>query len=339
MPETVSRRALLSALGVGAVGACATVNDAHATPRVLETPDAAFERLPDFAFAPHFATIRDDNLGRLRIHYTDEGPRNAPAIVLLHGQPSWSYLYRHQIAHLSRRGYRVIAVDLVGYGRSDKPSLVADHSYAGHVQWMTSFFQSLSLNKPNVVVHDWGGLIGLPILAENPDRFGRLVVLNTSLPDGSDPTTPEYDRAFDAWIRFLQTAPKIEPSRVIEAQTLKTLSAAEAAAYDAPYISNDLTAGPRAMSALVPRRPADPFAARNAQVRQQLKSWPNPVLIAFSADSNRLHPGQHALFSGLFKQQRIWRDVEVPGTQHFLLEDAPELISALIDDFIAETKL
>jgi haloalkane dehalogenase len=346
MPGIVTRRSLLAVAGAGALSACATdgtgavgATDSQSAARVLRTPDEAFANLADYRFQTHYVSIDDPRLGALRIHYVDEGPRTAPVIVMLHGQPSWSFLYRRQITALAARGYRVIAPDLVGYGRSDKPGSIDDHSYEGHVRWMTDFFAALDLDRPNLVLHDWGGLIGLPIVANNAARFGRLVVLNTSLPDGSDATTPEYDRAFDAWIRLLQTAPRIQPSRVIEAQTSVTLSPDILAGYDAPFPVNDLTSGPRALSALVPRRPGDAFAARNSEVRQRLRSWPNPVLIAFSADSARLHPGQHELFSGLFPTDRIWRDMTVEDTQHFLLEDAPQQLSALIGDFVAETSL
>jgi haloalkane dehalogenase len=316
------------------------MTSANANPapaRVLATPQIAFDNLPDYSLAANYVNISDQRLGSVRIHYVDQGSRHAPALVLLHGQPSWSFLYRRQITHLAERGYRVIAPDLVGFGKSDKPSNVNDHSYEGHVTWMSGFFEALQLDRPTLVVHDWGGLIALPIVAVRPERFGRLVILNTSLPDGSDVTTPQYEEAFDRWIAFLQSTPRIEPSRVIEAQTYTTLSPGVLAGYDAPFVTNDLTAGPRALSALVPRRPGDAFAARNREVRAQLRSWPHPVLVAFSADSDRLHPGQHALFSGMF--ENVWRDVVIPDTQHFLLEDAPEVLSTLIGDFVAETSL
>ncbi len=328
------RQAVGALLGGGLAMMGGAPSPARENSHFLSTPETAFAVLPEYGFRPNYIRVDDPQLGALRIHYADEGPKSGQAVILLHGQPTWSYIYRRQIRFLSNQGYRVIAPDLPGFGKSDKPRRIDDHTYARHVQWMSSFLDSLAVETPVLVVHDWGGLIGLPIAAAKPEAFSGLVVLNTSLPDGTDAMTPSYERAWDAWIKLLRTTPKLELGRVIAAQTYRRPADAVLAAYDAPYPSNDLTSGPRALSALVPRHPGDPMADANGIARERLRGWQKPVLIAFSEDSDRVHPGQRALFDDLFPRSSIWKSASIKDAKHFLMEDAPDELNDLLLGFL-----
>lgn len=334
----LNRRTLLAASAVTIPGAIPLLAGPAAardvSRRVLRTPDSAFIGLPDYDFRPNFIDMDGGELGPLRMHFVDEGPRSGPPVVFLHGQPTWSFIFRRQIKALAAEGYRVLAPDLIGFGKSDKPRLAEDHTYERHLMWVSAFFEALDLNAPTLVVHDWGGLLGLPIAASAPEKFGALVVLNTSLPDGTDPMSPSYERGWDAWIALLKTTPRLELGRVVAAQTYLRPASDVLAAYDAPFPDNTLTSGPRALSALVPRRPGDPMADRNHIAREKLRQWRKPVLIAFSEDSDRVHPGQRALFDNLFPQSSIWRSVSVERSKHFLMEDASEAINRLLLEFL-----
>lgn len=295
-------------------------------------------RLPDYPWAAAHVAVPWPG-GSARIAYVDAGPRDAPPILLLHGQPTWSYLWRHQIRALAARGHRVIAPDLVGYGRSDKPADPGSYSHAGHVRSIEAFVRALDLRRATLVVHDWGGLIGLNVAVRLPDRFDRLVLLDTSLNDGLDPEPPGFAQGFDRWLRFLETAPSIDAGAIVEAQTARTLSPAERAAYMAPYPDPALQVGLRRMSRLIPRRPGDPHAAENGAARAALAAWEKPVMILFSEGSERTHPGQFERFRSLFPPASVRLAARVPGARHFVMEDAPELVSELIDAFAADRPL
>lgn len=305
---------------------------------VLRTPNERFENLPEYDFAPNFTDVPWGG-ATVRMHYVDEGPRDGDVIVLLHGQPSWSFLYRNLISALAARGYRVIAPDLIGYGRSDKPARMEDYTYTRHRAAVEAFIVGLGETRITLAVHDWGGLIGLPILADNPRIFSRLVAFNTSINDGTDIETPRFKAGFDRWIELLRTVPLVEVDKVIGAQVSQPLDAEIARGFMAPYPSGEFQSGVRQMSALIPRTPVDPGASENAQVRKALGKLEIPVLVAFSEDADRLHPGQFDLFRTLFAQEHIWRAVKISGTKHFLFEDRPDAISALVLDFLAANPL
>lgn len=330
----IDRRAL--AAGVGASWLAST---AHATPRpqVLRTPDAAFAALPDYSFAPAYTDLKDERLGRLRVHHLEAGPRDGAPIILMHGQPTWSFLYRKVAAALAKSGRRVLAPDLVGFGRSDKPLDRGEHSYAAHVRWMTQWISAQDVRGATLVVHDWGGMIALPILAAHPELFGRLVVLNTSLPDGTDVLRPGYLEKYRAFRDLILTTPRLKPSLIVAAQTANRLPAEVLAAYDAPYPTDDLTAGPRMLTSLIPMSPTDPGAEQNRIARERLKAWRKPVMLAFSEDSDLIHPGQRALFQGLFAKAPVWKDTVIPASRHFLQEDQPAMLADLIDAFVASS--
>ena len=199
--------------------------------KVLRTPDAAFDAISDFPYAPHYAEIVDAQDGTgLRVHYINEGPRAAPVVLMMHGEPTWSYLYRHMIGPVAAKGLRVVAPDLIGFGRSDKPVRTADYSYARHVGWMRRWIEKLDLTDITLVCQDWGSLIGLRLVAEMPERFNGVVLSNGGLPAGQP-----APRAFAIWRAFSKYSPFFPIGRIVKAGTRRGLSNAEVEAYDAPF--------------------------------------------------------------------------------------------------------
>ncbi len=288
----------------------------------VRTPDARFENLPDYAFEPHYVDVDG-----LRMHYVDEGPKDAAPILLLHGEPSWSYLYRFMIPPLAEAGLRVIAPDLIGFGKSDKPSRKSDYSFAGHVSWMRAFMQSLDLNNITLFCQDWGSLIGLRLAAENEDRFARIALANGGLPTGDQ----QMPKAFIYWRRFALYSPWFPIGRIIQKATVSELPDDVVAAYDAPFPSAKYKAGARAFPSLVPITPDDPASDANRAAWEVFKRWEKPFLTCFS--------NRDPVTRGF---EKPWQE-RVPGAQgqahtiikgagHFLQEEAgPELASLLID--------
>src|ERR1700736_4546102 len=242
--------------------------------KVLRTPEDRFADLPDFDYPPRYAKVDG-----LRLAYGATGPAGGEPVLLLHGEPSWSFLYRKVMPVLADAGLRVIAADLVGFGRSDKPSEIGDHSFARHVEWIRALaFDHLDLRGLTIVGQDWGGLIGLRLVAEHPDRFARVVAANTGLPTGDEPM-PEV------WLRFrevVRTAPTLSVSRLVQSGCQTVLSEAVLGAYDAPFPEEIFTAGVRAMPGLVPTSPDDPATQANRAAWRQLSAWNKPFLVAFS---------------------------------------------------------
>jgi haloalkane dehalogenase len=284
--------------------------------KVLRTPDAAFESIPDFPFVAHYAQITDAQDGTsLRVHYVDEGPRDAPVVLMMHGEPTWSYLYRHMIGPIAASGLRVVAPDLIGFGRSDKPASKSDYSYARHVAWMRSWIEALDLRNITLACQDWGSLIGLRLVAAMPERFNGVVLSNGGLPAGQP-----APRAFAIWRAFSKYSPIFPIGRIVKAGTRRGLSDAEVAAYDAPFPDGRYKAGARIFPTFVPLGP-------NVAVPDQLKAWDvldrwdKPFLCCFS-NSDPITRGGEALFVG-----------RVPGTAgqphttlkggHFIQEDDP----------------
>jgi haloalkane dehalogenase len=240
----------------------------------VRTPDERFENLPGYPFEPHYAEVDG-----LRIHYVDEGPRNGAVILMLHGEPSWSYLYRKMIPIFAAAGFRAIAPDLVGFGRSDKPVRREDYTYQRHVDWVRGLlFDALDLREINLVCQDWGGLIGLRLVGEHPDRFARVVAANTLLPTGDDPPGP----AFEAWRKFSQEVPTFPTGQIINGATKTELTPEVIAAYDAPFPDDTYQAGARQFPTLVPITPDDPAAPANRAAWKSQLAFDKPFLTAFS---------------------------------------------------------
>ena len=290
---------------------------------VLRTPDERFTDLPDFAYPPQYTEVGD----ALRISRVEDGPADAPAVLLLHGEPSWSFLYRRMIPVLAAAGLRAIAPDLIGFGRSDKPAEVADHSYAAHVEWTRQLvFDVLDLREVTLVGQDWGGLIGLRLGAEHPDRFARIVVANTGLPTG-DQDMPEM------WHRFRQTvgtATELDIARLVASGCVRGLDARARAAYDAPFPDEKFKAGPRAMPELVPYRPDNPASAANRAAWSTLTVSRTPMLVAFS-DSDPITGAMGPILQTTMAGAAGREHPVIANAGHFLQEDAgPELAYAVV---------
>ncbi|MBK9297716.1 MAG: haloalkane dehalogenase [Candidatus Microthrix sp.] len=302
--------------------------------KTIRTPDDRFDDLPGFPYAPNYAEVSADGTdgATLRVHYLDEGPADADPIVLMHGEPTWSYLYRHMIGPLVDAGHRVIAPDLVGFGRSDKPTEQGDHSYARHVEWMTGLvFDHLDLRHITLFCQDWGGLIGLRLVAAEPDRFDRVVVGNTGLPTGHGAPS----EAFLAWQSFSQSADDFPVGAIIGAGCTTELSADVVAAYDAPFPDDAFKAGPRVMPALVPTSTADPASAANIAAWEVLGSFERPLLTAFS-DGDPITAGGAAPFESKVPGAQGQQHSVIKGGGHFLQEDRGPQLASVIDRFIAD---
>jgi len=295
--------------------------------KTLRTPDERFAGLPDYPFAPHYADIDDGDGGTLRVHYLDEGPGDAAPVLLLHGEPSWSYLYRHMIAPLVEAGHRVIVPDQVGFGRSDKPTEQGDYSYARHVAWMSQLvFDVLDLNGITFFGQDWGGLIGLRLVADQPQRFARVAVGTTGLPTGDRPPS----EAFMQWQHFSQTTPVFPVGMIINGGTVTDLSPEVMAAYDAPFPDEDYKAGARIWPSFVPTSPDDPAAPANRAAWEVLKEYRRPFLCCFS-DADPITAGGEKVFLTTVPGTDGQPHTTITGAGHFLQEDAgPELARVLI---------
>ncbi|MCG5431947.1 haloalkane dehalogenase [Mycobacterium sp. MYCO198283] len=246
---------------------------------ILRTPDARFENLDGYRFSPHYLHVRASDTDGVRMHYLDEGPRESRPIVLLHGEPTWSYLYRTMIPPLADGGLRVLAPDLIGFGRSDKPSRIADYTYRRHVEWVTDWLTQLDLTDVTLFVQDWGSLIGLRIAAERSGRIARIVVANGFLPTAQRKAPP----AFALWRVFAVSTPVFPAGRIVQFGTAHQISAAVRRAYDAPFPNRRYQAGARAMPRLVPTSPDDPAIPANRAAWDALGQWAKPFLCVFGA--------------------------------------------------------
>jgi len=293
---------------------------------VLRTPDDRFHSLPGYPFVPQYVDVDG-----LRIHYLDEGPPEAAQILLLHGEPSWSFLYRKMIAPLSAAGHRCIAPDLVGFGRSDKPTARAEYTYQRHVDWMRGVIDALALRAITLVCQDWGGLIGLRLVAEHPDRFDRVVAANTFLPTGDVPPGP----AFLAWREYSQTTPRFHVGGIVRGGCATELPADVVAAYDAPFPDDRYTAGARQFPMLVPSAPDDPAAVANRAAWDVLRRWTKPFLTAFS-DLDPVTQGADQLLQRDIPGTRGQPHTTITGAGHFLQEDKGEELAQVVDSFVRQ---
>jgi haloalkane dehalogenase len=297
---------------------------------VLRTPDDRFAELPGFAHEPRYAEVPDGDGGTLRMAYVDAGPAEAPVVLLLHGEPSWSFLYRHVIDELVAAGLRAVAPDLVGFGRSDKPAAPGDHSFARHVEWVRALaFDVLDLRDVTLVGQDWGGLIGLRLVAEHPDRFARVVAANTGLPTG-DFDMPEIWWQFR---RAVENAEQLDIGRLVAAGCAFPMDEAVRAAYDAPFPGESFKAGPRAMPGLVPTAPDDPAAEANRAAWEVLGRWDKPFLVAFS-DRDPITGAMAPVLRKLIPGTAGLEHPVIEGAGHFLQEDAGERLGRVVADFV-----
>lgn len=300
--------------------------------KFVRTPDARFEGLPGYAFEPHYLNVSDDAGGTLRMHYLDEGPRQAPVVLMMHGEPTWSFLYRKMIPIVVDAGFRVIAPDLIGFGKSDKPTERSDYTYARHVGWVWSCLEQLKLQGITLMCQDWGSLLGLRIVAEHPDSFARVLVANGGLPTGDQRMPP----AFEAWRKFSQEAPVFNLGPIVSGGCVSTLSDAVIAAYDAPFPDDTFKAGARQFPALVPATPDDPAAGANRKAWETLKQWQKPFMTAFS-DKDPITRGGDQLLQSLIPGTRGQAHTTIVDGGHFLQEDKGEELARVLVEFIRRT--
>jgi len=298
-------------------------------PEFLRTPDSQFKNLSNYHFEANYLEVDDNGL---RMHYVDEGPKDADPILMLHGEPTWSYLYRHMIPVCAAAGHRVIAPDLIGFGKSDKPTQVQDYSYQAHMDWMLSLIEQLDLSNITLVCQDWGSLIGLRLAAEQESRFKAIVVGNGMLPTGEE-TIP---KAFKIWRAFALNSPWFPIARIVEFGSFRSFSKDERQAYDAPFPSSKYKAGTRAFPALVPTTPDNPATEANKVAWEILKNWQKPFLTTFSNGDPITRGGDK------YMQERI------PGAKgqphitlkggHFLQEDAGTEFAQAVNELLLRTE-
>jgi len=317
---------------------------------VLRTPDECFEALPGYPFEPHYLDVRADGLDPVRMHYLDEGPADGPVALLLHGQPTWSYLYRTVVPVLVAAGVRVIAPDNIGYGRSDKPATATDYTFARHIEWTRSLVTGLDLRDVTLVAQDWGGPIGFSVLAAEPDRFARVVAANTIL-HTADPALADrltwavhglgdsrvvLEEGLVDYLLYTQRAPVLRPSDFVGAATTTPPTAEVLAAYDAPYPSVEYTAGLRQMIALLPLTRNDVGARIGRRTMRALEELDRPFVTAYS-DGDPATRGWETVFQERVPGARGRRHVTIAGAGHFLQEDAGEELGRVVADVIATT--
>jgi len=295
---------------------------------VLRTPDECFENLAGFPFEPRYLEIRDEDLGVIRIHYVDEGPRDGPVILCLHGEPTWSYLYRKMIPVFTAAEFRVVVPDLVGFGRSDKPSLRSDYSYKRHVKWIKNWIDKAGLKDITLLGQDWGGLIGLRLLAENPELFVRFSLSNTGLPTGDH----GISEAFLRWQEFSQEDPEFDIGSIVNLFGRGSLSEEEVAAYRAPFPSDEFKAGARQFPLLVPTSPDDPAAEDNRVAWKQLMQWDKPALMCFSDNDPIMRGGEHP-FLKLVPGTQNQPHITLKGRHFIQEEDGETWAHAVVDWF------
>ena len=299
----------------------------------LRTPDERFVGLPGYDFPPHYAEIADGEGGTLRAHYLREGDPKAPVVLLLHGEPSWSYLYRTMIPVLTGAGLQIVAPDLVGFGRSDKPAGRGDYTFARHVEWLRELlFDRLDLRDVTLVCQDWGGLLGLRLVGEHPDRFARVVAANTFLPTGD--TTP--GEAFFAWQRFSQEVEDFATGFIVKAGCAKPMAPEVEAAYDAPFPDESFKAGARQFPMLVPSRPDDPAHDANVAAWVGLAAFDRPFLCAFS-DGDPITAGADRNLKERITGAKGQPHTTIAGGGHFLQEDCGEELARVVTAFVAAT--
>lgn len=298
--------------------------------KVLRTPDERFAGLADFPYAPRYTEVAG-----LRVHHVEDGPPGADPVLMLHGEPTWAYLYRHMIPVFAAAGHRAVAPDLVGFGRSDKPSKRTDHTYQRHVDWMREWMVANDLRRVTLVCQDWGSLIGLRLVADLPDRFARVVVANGFLPHGER----RLPLVFHLWQAFARWSPWFPASAVVRAGTMnRTLSREAAAAYDAPFPGEAYRAGPRALPQIVPDGPDDPSTPANRRAWDFLGAWERPFLTAFG-DGDPIFRGLDRVLQRHVPGAAGQPHTVLRGAGHFIQEDRGKELAEVVVEFIARTPL
>ncbi len=299
---------------------------------ILRTPDDRFTDLPGYDLEPHYVDVTGADDTPVRMHYVDEGMPDGPVVLLLHGEPSWSYLYRHMVPVLVDAGLRAVAIDLVGFGRSDKPSRRTDYTYQAHVDWVRAAIDGIGLTDITLVCQDWGGLIGLRLVGEEPDRFSRVVAANTFLPTGDRPP----GKAFLAWQQFSQQTPVFDAGAIVNGGCTTALSEDVIAAYNAPFPDESFKEGARQFPTLVPTSPDDPATPANRAAWESLGRFEKPFLCAFS-DSDPITRGGDRVLAAHVPGARGHEPVTITDAGHFLQEDKGAELAAVVAAFVERT--
>lgn len=292
---------------------------------VVRTPDSRFEALQGWDFETRYTQVDGGPLGPLRIAHAEAGPSDGPVVLLMHGEPSWSYLYRKMIPVLVAAGYRCLAPDLIGFGRSDKPTEQSDYSYAAHVDWMLQWFRAQNLSDVTLFCQDWGGLIGLRLVAAMPEALARVCAANTFLPTGEG----KPSKAFEAWRSFSQSAPDFDSGFIVSTGTVRGLSDEARTAYNAPYPDDSFKAGARRFPMLVPTSPEMDGAAENREAWRVLEVFEKPFLTLFG-DSDFVTLGAEKQLQARIPGAKGQPHRIIERAGHFLQEDAGEEIAAYL---------
>lgn len=298
---------------------------------VLRTPDERFADLPDFGFAPHYLTVPDPELGPLRMHHLDEGDPQGRPVVLLHGEPTWGYMFRHAIDPLVDAGLRVIVPDLVGFGRSDKPAAVTDYTYERHVRWTVALLTGLGLRDAVLVGHDWGGLIGLRAVTAVPGLAAGYVATNHGYPTGDLPAND----ALRAWQEQAATVEEFDTGAIVAQACHAALPDAVVAAYDAPYPDETYKAGARIFPALIPVTPDDPSAQAVRDSREALARSTMPFLTVYG-EHDPIAGAADAMFQQLVPGAAGRTHVRLADGGHNMPEDCGETLGELVAEFARE---
>jgi haloalkane dehalogenase len=293
--------------------------------KVLRTPEDRFQNIPDFPYAPRYMDVQSGDGAMVRMAYVEAGDPAGQPILLLHGEPSWSFLYRKMIPVFAAAGYRVLAPDLIGFGRSDKPASPSDYSYLRHVEWVTDWVQKLDLKNVVLFCQDWGGLIGLRVVAENSERFARVVAGNTFMPTGDQP----LGGAFEKWKKYAMESPEFHIGGIIKGGTARGITPELIAAYDAPFPDETFMAGARVFPTLVPSKPDDPAAPANRAAWEKLMQWEKPFLTTFG-DSDPITRGADGMIQALVPGTKGQPHTTIEQAGHFLQEDQGEKIANYI---------
>jgi haloalkane dehalogenase len=296
----------------------------------LRTPDDRFADLVDYDFAPHYREVTAADGTALRFHFVDEGPRTAAPVLLLHGNPSWSYLHRHMIRGLVARGHRVVALDLMGMGRSDKPTQRSDYTMANHIHWMSQWLVVEDLTDVTLYCQDWGGLTGLHLLPLHPERFARVIASNTGLPTGEG-----ANKFMQQWLEFSQSVDELPIGALVASGTTRALSADEQAAYLAPYPDGSYQTSALQFPLLIPVQPDNPGVPICLATWEFLTTWTKPFLTVFgSEDAVSFKPGAHLKFQRKVPGAAGQPHRVIEGANHFIQEDAPDELVEIIDTFV-----
>lgn len=300
--------------------------------QVLKTPESAFANITDFPYTPHYVQVTDTVSSEITMAYYQAGPKDGHTILLMHGEPTWAYLYRKMIPTLVEAGFNVLAPDLIGFGRSDKLERREDYTYARHVIWVKEWFNQVVKGPVTLFCQDWGGLLGLRLVADMPERFAGVMVSNTGLPTGDQPPS----EAFTKWRRFSQDVPAFPTSSIIQGATVSELSEHTLKAYDAPFPSEEYKAGARMFPLLVPASPDSVEAQSNRNAWERLRQFKKPFMTAFG-DSDPVTAGGDSIFQKLVPGCEGIEHAVIKDGGHFIQEDKGEELAALLKRFIEQT--